>query len=125
MRDKAKIITRSKYLAGYEGDQPQIFLYIVNAGRRPIVLRMWAGSSQRTYGKEKWIGTFMNHDKGGQRLAENESYELRLKREDLIGSSPDEDVVFQDIWFEDSLGQRHVVQGAKNNIRKLWASSAG
>ena len=116
LRDRARVVAKSEFYEGYSGDVPSMSVSIVNAGRRPIVLRMWAG----TDGKENWAGTMLNSKEGGQRLAEHERYDLHLTREDLVAFTPDDNFVFSDLWVEDTLGRRYAVAQAKDNIRKLW-----
>ena len=115
LRDRAHVITKSTYYPGYEGDSPKLAISIVNAGRRPIVLRMWAGSD----GGSGWVGTKLRPQDGGMRLAEHEMHEVILSATDLIGETPDESMHFSSLWFEDTLGRRHFVANAEKNIARL------
>jgi hypothetical protein len=90
---------------------------VVNAGRRPVILKMWGGHDADGH----WIGTRLGKDASGLHLAENEHYEFVLRKDDLLQLGPAEDVELCDIWFEDTLGQRHRVKEAKKNITKLRA----
>ncbi len=120
LRDRAKVKATSKYYPGVEDGVPMIELSVVNAGRRPVVLRMWGG----TDAEGGWVGTMINSNEGGKRLAEHERYDVKLLRDDLIACTPDGDVVLVDLWFEDTLGRRHHVAEAKDHARKLWARIA-
>jgi hypothetical protein len=120
LRDRAKIEARSQYYPGIEDGVPMIELSVVNAGRRPVVLRMWGGMDA----SGDWVGTMINSAEGGKRLAEHDRYEVKLMRDDLVALTPDSDVVFVDLWFEDTLGRRHRVRNAKEHVRKLWSRSA-
>lgn len=73
---------------------------IVNKGRRPAVLHMWGGTA-------------------GLRLIEQARHELRLTSRDLAEETPDGEIVFTDLWFEDTLGRRHIVSNAKKHISLL------
>lgn len=112
LRDRASVVTKSTYYPGYEGDQPKLAISIVNAGRRPIVLRMWAGSD----GGVGWVGTKLSPQDGGLRLAEHEMHEVMLSVADLIGETPEESMHFSQLWFEDTLGRRHYISDASKNI---------
>lgn len=120
LRDRARVVARSQYHSGYEGDEPTVSVSVVNAGRRPIVLRMWAGADE----KSNWVGSILNSKEGGHRLAEHERYDLSLNRNDLVAYTPNDNFVFTDIWFEDTLGRRYSVANAKKNLRKLWGRDA-
>jgi hypothetical protein len=120
LRDRAKVEAKSKYYPGFEDGVPMIEMSVVNAGRRPVVLRMWGGTDS----SGDWAGTMINSNEGGKRLAEHERYEVKLTRGDLIAFTPDDDVVFVDLWFEDTLGRRHRVLNARDHARKLWNCSA-
>lgn len=115
LRDRARLVAKSTFYVGYDGEGPSITISIVNSGRRPATLHMWAG----TDGSKNWVGTLLNSKDGGLRLAEHERYEMRLKRSDLTGFTPDDDIEFTDLWFEDSLGRRHTVVNAKKHIAML------
>lgn len=117
LRDRARIIAKSTYYPGRDGDAPSVAISVVNAGRRPIILRMLAGED----GKGEWVGTLLNPKESGYRLAEHERYDIRLLRDDLVAFTPDDDVIFTNLWFEDTLGRRHSVAGARENTGKLWA----
>jgi len=56
------------------------------------------------------------------RLGEHERHEFKLEKHDLLVATPDYDVLIEDLWFEDTLGRRHIVAGAKANLAKLLAT---
>ena len=115
LRDRARLVVKSTFYSGYDGEMPSMTVSVVNGGRRPAVLRMWAG----TDGTKHWAGTLLNSSEGGLRLAEHERYELRLSKDDLTEVTPDHEIVFTDLWFEDTLGRRHFVVDAKKHIAML------
>jgi hypothetical protein len=96
LRDRARIVAKSTYYPGYEGSTPSVAIYIVNSGRRPIVMYQWVGIGEG----HSWVGTYLNQkDKNnGYRLAEHERYEFSLRREDLVAMTPDEDFMIENIW---------------------------
>lgn len=109
-RDRAHLKTKSVYYDDPdEYGSPVIKFDVVNAGRRPIVLRMWGGTEEG----DKWTGTMLGTDGAGLRLAEHEVFEKRLHAADLEELTPDSEVSFRDLWVEDSLGRRHSIKDAK------------
>lgn len=118
LRDRARLKTLSCFYPAWNENLPRVSVSIVNAGRRPVILRMWAGADK----SGKWVGTYLGEEKVGLRLAEHERFDLILRREDLFSMTPDDDLVLNDMWFEDSLGRRHKVKNAKRNFEKLWNS---
>jgi hypothetical protein len=115
-RDRAVLKATSRFIEPPE-DNPYVYVRIVNKGRRPIILRMWGG----TDGKE-WSGRFFDKAKEGLRLAEHEMHDFTIDRDGLYNPTPDADIVYSDLWVEDTLGRRHKIKGAKANVAKLWAS---
>ncbi|MGJ7498230.1 hypothetical protein ACSFA8_24635 [Variovorax sp. RT4R15] len=120
LRDRASLRTKSSFTEGWEGGAPSVVSTIVNAGRRPVVIRMWAGAES----DKNWVGTYIGVEERGLRLGEHERYDLRLHRQDLYATTPDDEFWIKDLWFEDTLGRRHKVKDAKANIAKLRASDA-
>lgn len=118
LRDRASLRTGSSFTEGWEGASPSVVATIVNAGRRPVVIRMWAGAES----EKNWVGTYMGVEERGLRMAEHERYDLRLSKEDLYATTPEDDFWIADLWFEDTLGRRHKVKDAKANIAKLRSS---
>jgi hypothetical protein len=117
-RDRAHLKATSKFYPGDPDYGPAwISVTIVNAGRRPVILRMWVGFGE----KGEWVGTILGEGKSGLRLGEHERHEISLRRDDLVGQMPppSDDIEFQDLWVEDSLGRRHAIKDAKKNVRLL------
>lgn len=115
-RDRAVLRITSSYVTAWNDGNPYVHVHIVNQGRRPIILRMWAGVEASGVG---WVGTFLGDYKAGLRLGEHEIFEFQLRRDDLYAVTPEDDVIFSDLWVEDTLGRRHKVKDAKVNIAKL------
>ena len=55
-------------------------------------------------------------------VAEHERLDIDFEREDAVGMTAEEDIVFSDLWVEDSLGRRYRVKNAKEHLQKLLAS---
>ena len=80
-----------------------------------MVLRMWVGAGSI----EIWVGTYVGDERSGLRLGEHTIYGFKLKKQDLPEFAPDGDVSIHDLWFDDTLGRRHLVQGARENLAQL------
>jgi hypothetical protein len=117
LQDRACLVTKSQHFPHREGYPARMSVSVVNAGRRPVILRMWGSHDADGH----WAGTLLGKDAKGLRLAENERHEFVLLKEDLLQVTPDEDVELCDIWFEDTVGRRYVVKEAKKNIVRLRA----
>ena len=115
-RDRAWLKATCKFVQPPD-ENPYVYVRIVNKGRRPIILRMWGGSD----GTE-WSGSFFGNEKEGLRLAEHEMHEFTIDREGLYNPTPEADIVYSDLWLEDTLGRRHKIKGAKGNVARLRAS---
>lgn len=108
----------SRYLPASEYGPSRIILTLINKGRRPVILRMIGGTSE----DGKWAASFLEHEKGGLRLGEHERYEHTIEKEDTVSFHPEhEDLFFEHLWVEDSLGNRHQVPNSREHIRQLWA----
>jgi hypothetical protein len=117
-RDRGRLRITSQFFAANEYGPSHIVTTMVNVGRRPIILRMIGGLA----GKSTWSGTYVDHATGGKRLGENERYDHTFSKEDIVSFHPDgEDVVFEELWVEDSLGVRHPIPKSREHIKKLWA----
>ena len=54
-------------------------------------------------------------------MGENERFDLKITKDDLVAITPDGEVAFVDLWIEDTLGCRYPVVNAKENIKNLRA----
>lgn len=117
-RDRAKLRVTSVFSPDDEYGLAIIRLSIANVGRRPVILRSWGGS---TNGGTSWSARYFGNFDEGLRLGENEAREVTLTRQDLV-MGPDNDLL-EDLWVEDSLGNRHSPKGARSQVSLLWNSS--
>ena len=117
-RDRANIKTTSRFHAASESGSASVDFTVVNAGRRPIILRMWSGTDE----KGEWVGTFLGEGKSGLRLGEQERFDHSLARNDLFTQTPDEKIIIADLWVEDTLGRRYEIKDAKKNLALLLNS---
>jgi hypothetical protein len=123
VRDTAQLKITSRYMEAHEFDRAHISVTMVNAGRRPIILRMRGGTKQ---GGDRWVGTYLGHENKGLRLEEHQRHEHSYYLEDTVDSDIDgEDVGFDSLWFEDTLGIRHQVPKASQMIARLRSDAHG
>jgi hypothetical protein len=119
MRDRGRLRASSHFAPASEYGGPAcVTVTIVNAGRRPLILRMWGGTD--TSGN--WVGTFLGKGDTGLRLGEHEMHNFTLARDAAIDFTPDGVVAFEDLWIEDSLGRRHRIRDAKAALKQLRES---
>lgn len=116
--DRAKLQIKSAYYPASEYGQANISIHIANSGRRPIIIRMWAGENE----EGNWVGSFFGKSTEGLRLDENEREELHLSKEDLVSSGPDDPIIFSKLWIEDSLGKRYPIPNSETLVKQLLES---
>jgi hypothetical protein len=99
---------------------PSIDIVVINAGTRPVILRMIGGADD----KDNWSGSMLNYEKGGIRLGEHERWEHTIRNEDTVDvySNEPEDVLFTHMWIEDSLGNRYPIPNSYEYVPKLQAT---
>ena len=120
LRDRGRIRAESTYYPASEYTYARMSITLVNEGRRPVVLRMLVGTNEQG----KWTGEYLGKKKRGLRLGEHERLDITFEREDAIGMTAEDDIVFTDLWVEDSLGRRYRVRNASEHLQKLMASSS-
>ena len=117
-RDRGHVKAECSFTAGYDGQDPHLRASAVNAGRRPVVLRMWGGTDKAGV----WAGSMLRYEEGGHRLGEHERLDFAITAQDVLQFVPEgDDVLYADLWFEDTLGRRHPMNGAKAALRELLA----
>jgi hypothetical protein len=116
-RDRPRLKITSKYVDASEYDEnDSIWVVVVNRGRRPVILRLVGGTAR----DGQYGGEFLEYDKGGLRLGEHERYEKSIKADDAISFNPEgPDLLFERMWIEDSLGNRHEIPKSREFIAKL------
>lgn len=114
-RDKAKIVERSKFWPANEYGEASIRISVVNAGRRPIVLRSILAIAENGDGSGPYLGSYEN----GLRLGENELHQELWGKADLL-CGPDDDQLAVDIQIEDSLGRRYQVKDARKSVAAMF-----
>lgn len=120
LRDRAKLTIKSKVYPASEYGPDRIVVTMVNAGRRPVILRVIGGSDSHGH----WGGSYLEQEKGGLRLGEHEHYEHKFEKEDTVLMVPEgDDLFFAELWVEDSLGIRHPIPESKAFIKRLWSKA--
>ena len=116
--DRAKLQIKSTFHEGSEYGPAGISIHIANAGRRPMIIRMWGGEDENG----DWVGSFFGKSTEGLRLDENEREDLHLQKDDLLSQGPEEPIIFTKLWVEDSLGKRYPVPNSEAHIKQLLKS---
>ena len=117
-RDRANIKTTSDFYPASESGPASVHFTVVNAGRRPIILRMRGGVDKNG----GWIGTFLGKDQSGLRLGEHERLDHTMGKQSLFEQTPDDLMTLADLWVEDTLGRRYPIKDAKKNLALLLKS---
>jgi hypothetical protein len=125
-RDRAIVKATSSFTLDWEGFNGGVRVNIVNAGRRPIILREWVGAEtkpSRFGGREivEWASEYFEEGKGIV-LTEGQTHSFRLDLSDLVKTLPnDVVVVMDDVWINDTLGRRHNIKKSRDNVDCFWA----
>ena len=117
LRDRSRLVATSRFSATSEYGPARLHISVVNAGRRPIVVRMLVAVCD----DDDWFGDFLGDHKVGLRLGEHERHDITLEKSDLLGGR-ESDLIATDFQIEDSLGRRHSVRDAKKHVGLLLAS---
>lgn len=118
LRDRANLKATSRFSPASESGPACVYFTVVNAGRRPIILRMWGGTSCQGQS----VGTFFGKEQSGLRLGEHERFDHSMEKQDLHEQTPEDEIIYADLWVEDTLGRRYSVKDAKNNLALLLES---
>ena len=114
-RDTARLKIRSRFIEASDYGPERIIVSMMNAGRRTVIIRLIGGSEGK-----KWGGTYIDYDAGGRRLGENEHFEYTFSKESVVQLMPEgDDLVFDVLWVEDSLGRRYSIPKSREHIKRL------
>ena len=124
LRDRAKLRTSCTLYhpnPDLPWPYPSLSVRVVNAGRRTIVLRNLGGF----YGDGRRSSSeSLDHEKGGRRLGEHESFErtIRYEADDytILYLSSEEPEYLRELWVEDTLGQRTTIRNSREAIAGFW-----
>ena len=70
-----------------------------------------------------YIGKYLGDKDKGIRLDEHQKYETTLTWEDLVCIDDGEVKEYINLWFEDTLGQRHKVTNSEKLIKQFQKGS--
>lgn len=114
--DRVRVKTSLEYLPANEyKEEPELVVKIVNAGRRPAIIRSLGGDLEEGGSCETYLG----EKEHGLRLTENAFSEHRITRRDIYVIAENLDTRYLNLWFQDSLGRRHKVKGSDAAIERL------
>lgn len=117
-RDRPRLKVASQFFRASEYGPDRIVLTLINRGRRPIILRLLGGTTK----VGKWSAMFLGEDKGGLRLGDYERHEHTIEKEDTVNFDLEGDnILFESLWVEDSLGNRYHVPNSEEHVGELWS----
>jgi hypothetical protein len=118
-RDRPRVKVTSTFYAASDFNPDGIHVVVVNKGRRPVILRTVGGSGEGG----GWSATSLATDKGGIRLGEHERWEHTIEPEHTVSINPEgEGMIFERMWIEDSLGNRHSIPRSREYVATLQSS---
>jgi hypothetical protein len=118
-KDRVKLKTSCKFFPAHpDYDHAHLKIKVVNCGRRPALLTLFGGDLKNG----SWQGTSIGGKEKALRLGEHEFHEEEFYYEDIEAISPDSESEYTELWFEDSLGNRHVVKDSREGIKLLHES---
>lgn len=115
-RDRSRLDTRAQLQTDDDGRAWAATVRATNSGRRPIILRLLGADLDDSTSH----GIFLGRDGQGIRLDESEWFEEPTIRPGDVYTMGPEGQQAIDLWFEDSVGRRFRVQGARHALEKLW-----
>lgn len=110
LRDRAKLLVQAHML------QQSLEVSIVNAGRRPIIVRMLVATDDSA----NYVCWFLGEKGQGLRLGEHERHDLILTDDDFVAMSLPSDMDYpKDLWLEDTIGRRFHVTNARQIVEQV------
>ena len=114
-RDKAKLVTTSRFFKRGQHGGRGIYVKAVNEGRRPIILTQL----HFQYDDGSSSGEVLEHP-NGRTFKENEFWEQWYENGDNTLYKPEFDAAAIDFWFIDSRGKKHRVKDSKKHLKAVW-----
>lgn len=116
LRDRGRVRAKSTFYAATEGRPASMRVEAVNIGRRPVILTLFGGY----YENGCWSAVHIGDYKRGVRLEENERFRENIDGLHHMLFYPETGAAVTDLWFEDTLGRRYRVRGAKKNLKRFF-----
>jgi hypothetical protein len=116
LRDRGRLRTKSIFYAAHDGRPASMEVEAVNVGRRPVILRLVGGY----YEDGGWNSQYIGDRKTGVRLEENERFSENIDDLRYMVIDHETGVAVTDLWFEDTLGRRYRVKGAKKHLEQFF-----
>jgi hypothetical protein len=117
-RDSTRLKLDVWHLGENEYGPAKIKLRVANVGRRPVVIRLVGGVDV----EGRFSGTYIDHEKGGRRLGEGESYEQNFDKDDLVDLDPLEGTfVIDRLGVQDAVGNQYIIKKSKSLVAKMLA----
>ena len=115
-RDRPQLKFTSHFYPSSEYGSANIRVRVVNAGRRPLILRLIGGDYSGGYRS----GTYLGDSGKGLRLGEHEFFEESITRGHHMCLDAEGKLLIR-LWFEDSLGRRYVVPESERDVKALFS----
>jgi hypothetical protein len=116
LRDRGRLHTKSIFYAAHEGRTTSMRVEAINIGRRPVILTHFGGY----YEDGQWRGTYIGDHKTGVRLGESEKFSEDINDLHHMLFDNETGSAVTDLWFEDTLGRRYRVKGARNHLKQFF-----
>jgi hypothetical protein len=120
LRDRGRVRTKSTFYAAFEDRPASMRVEAVNIGRRPVILTLFGGY----YEDGHWRGTYISGYKTGVRLGENDRFSEDIDEQHHMLFDHETGSAVTDLWFEDTLGRRYPVKGAKKHLKRFFERNA-
>ena len=123
-RDKEKLRARSRFFPKYKDENDEkihdarISIEAVNTGRRLIILTGLGASYDDNNSRTMYLGKHPD----GIELKEKQRYPVDSSDVDFLIVDMQSGAGAIDFWFEDSLGNKHRVKGAKRHLLMYFQS---
>ncbi|MHB8519975.1 MAG: hypothetical protein ACYDH9_04385 [Limisphaerales bacterium] len=113
--------TKITFYAAQEDRPPSMRVEAVNVGRRAVILTLFGGY----YEDGRWRGTYIGDSNTGVRLGENERFTEDMDDRHHMLFDCEAEVAVTDLWFEDTLGRRYRVKGARKHLQQFFKRNEG
>lgn len=116
-QDRSRLKISAHFVPESDQNPNRVRINMVNIGRRPVILKFLGGTLENG----KPLRQFLESEKGGLRLGENEGYEYTIDKHDTVNAFFDDVQFYEALWVEDSTGRRYNIPASQKLIKKLWS----
>lgn len=116
-QDRPRLKISARFILESDHGPNRVKISMVNLGRRPVIIKFLGGTTENG---NPWR-EFIESDKGGLRLGENEAYEYTIEKNDTVITFFDDVQFYESLWVQDSTGRRYYIPKSQELIRRLWS----